>query len=216
MPHCPSCMKRMERCWAFSLQSSQPASLVGINLKSLHFHRLFCFLSTGCVILFTSSTLWISNCLAGSTDFGNVSFIVPGIHPFFYIGTDVFNHTEEYTKAAGMGTRGSWEWGYFVKLNCTTIRRFLSSFFSLPPLLSFLFCFFFARSWKSPVVHPAGSQGPGYDSCGCSVQLWSAEASEGGLQPGQSEPGNMTRRADLLKYRQKICWSVTDNWSVTA
>ncbi|XP_049452326.1 peptidase M20 domain-containing protein 2-like [Epinephelus fuscoguttatus] len=38
---------------------------------------------------------------AGSTDFGNVSFIVPGIHPFFYIGTDALNHTEEYTEAAG-------------------------------------------------------------------------------------------------------------------
>lgn len=39
--------------------------------------------------------------LAGSTDFGNVSFVVPGIHPFFYIGTDALNHTEEYTAAAG-------------------------------------------------------------------------------------------------------------------
>ncbi|XP_068582525.1 peptidase M20 domain-containing protein 2-like [Cebidichthys violaceus] len=38
---------------------------------------------------------------SGSTDFGNVSFIVPGIHPFFYIGSDAFNHTEEYTEAAG-------------------------------------------------------------------------------------------------------------------
>ncbi|XP_035529195.1 peptidase M20 domain-containing protein 2-like [Morone saxatilis] len=38
---------------------------------------------------------------SGSTDFGNVSFVVPGIHPFFYIGTDAFNHTEEYTEAAG-------------------------------------------------------------------------------------------------------------------
>ncbi|XP_068436609.1 peptidase M20 domain-containing protein 2-like isoform X2 [Clinocottus analis] len=38
---------------------------------------------------------------SGSTDFGNVSFIVPGIHPFFYICTDAFNHTEEYTAAAG-------------------------------------------------------------------------------------------------------------------
>ncbi|XP_042356003.1 peptidase M20 domain-containing protein 2-like [Plectropomus leopardus] len=37
----------------------------------------------------------------GSTDFGNVSFIVPGIHPFFYICTDALNHTEEYTAAAG-------------------------------------------------------------------------------------------------------------------
>ncbi|XP_059208537.1 peptidase M20 domain-containing protein 2-like [Centropristis striata] len=38
---------------------------------------------------------------AGSTDFGNVSFTTPGIHPFFYICTDAFNHTEEYAAAAG-------------------------------------------------------------------------------------------------------------------
>lgn len=38
---------------------------------------------------------------SGSTDFGNVSFIVPGIHPYFYIGTDALNHTEEYTVASG-------------------------------------------------------------------------------------------------------------------
>ncbi|KPP79285.1 peptidase M20 domain-containing protein 2-like [Scleropages formosus] len=37
----------------------------------------------------------------GSTDFGNVSFIVPGIHTYFYIGSDAENHTEEYTAAAG-------------------------------------------------------------------------------------------------------------------
>lgn len=39
---------------------------------------------------------------AGSTDFGNVTFIVPGIHPYFYIGCNALNHTEEYTVAAGM------------------------------------------------------------------------------------------------------------------
>uniref|UniRef100_A0A3Q3A6A2 Peptidase M20 domain-containing protein 2 n=1 Tax=Kryptolebias marmoratus TaxID=37003 RepID=A0A3Q3A6A2_KRYMA len=38
---------------------------------------------------------------SGSTDFGNISFVVPGIHPFFYIGTDALNHTEEYADAAG-------------------------------------------------------------------------------------------------------------------
>ncbi|XP_029902852.1 peptidase M20 domain-containing protein 2 isoform X3 [Myripristis murdjan] len=38
---------------------------------------------------------------SGSTDFGNVSFAVPGIHPYFYIGSDALNHTEEYTVAAG-------------------------------------------------------------------------------------------------------------------
>ncbi|XP_067335749.1 xaa-Arg dipeptidase-like isoform X2 [Channa argus] len=38
---------------------------------------------------------------SGSTDFGNVSVIVPGIHPFFYICTNALNHTEEYAEAAG-------------------------------------------------------------------------------------------------------------------
>lgn len=39
--------------------------------------------------------------VSASTDFGNVSVLVPGIHSFFYIGTKALNHTEEYTKAAG-------------------------------------------------------------------------------------------------------------------
>uniref|UniRef100_A0A8C6RXZ7 Xaa-Arg dipeptidase n=2 Tax=Nannospalax galili TaxID=1026970 RepID=A0A8C6RXZ7_NANGA len=38
---------------------------------------------------------------SGSTDFGNVTFVIPGIHPYFYIGTDALNHTEQYTEAAG-------------------------------------------------------------------------------------------------------------------
>ncbi|XP_077160766.1 xaa-Arg dipeptidase-like [Paroedura picta] len=41
------------------------------------------------------------NGLSGSTDFGNVTFVVPGIHPYFYIGSDALNHTEQYTAAAG-------------------------------------------------------------------------------------------------------------------
>ncbi|XP_009696488.1 PREDICTED: peptidase M20 domain-containing protein 2, partial [Cariama cristata] len=43
----------------------------------------------------------ISNGLSGSTDFGNVTFVVPGLHPYFYIGSDALNHTEQYTEAAG-------------------------------------------------------------------------------------------------------------------
>ncbi|XP_044532346.1 peptidase M20 domain-containing protein 2 isoform X1 [Gracilinanus agilis] len=43
----------------------------------------------------------MSNVPAGSTDFGNVTFVVPGIHPYFYIGSDALNHTEQYTAAAG-------------------------------------------------------------------------------------------------------------------
>ncbi|XP_078068610.1 peptidase M20 domain-containing protein 2-like [Mustelus asterias] len=41
------------------------------------------------------------NMLSGSTDFGNVSFVVPGIHPYFYIGTSALNHSVEYTEATG-------------------------------------------------------------------------------------------------------------------
>ena len=36
-----------------------------------------------------------------ATDMGNVSYAVPSIHPVFYIGTSVFNHTREFTDAAG-------------------------------------------------------------------------------------------------------------------
>ncbi|XP_056422065.1 xaa-Arg dipeptidase [Hyla sarda] len=49
---------------------------------------------------FTTDDL-VLNALSGSTDFGNVTFEVPGIHPYFFIGSDALNHTEEYTKAAG-------------------------------------------------------------------------------------------------------------------
>ncbi|XP_054838464.1 xaa-Arg dipeptidase-like [Eublepharis macularius] len=43
----------------------------------------------------------ISSTLSGSTDFGNVSYVVPGIHSYFYIGSDALNHTEQFAEAAG-------------------------------------------------------------------------------------------------------------------
>ncbi|XP_044146477.1 peptidase M20 domain-containing protein 2-like [Bufo gargarizans] len=43
----------------------------------------------------------VLNALSGSTDFGNVTYEVPGIHPYFFIGSDALNHTAEYTEAAG-------------------------------------------------------------------------------------------------------------------
>ncbi|KAG7465666.1 hypothetical protein MATL_G00155860 [Megalops atlanticus] len=43
----------------------------------------------------------VLNTPSGSTDFGNVSGVVPGIHPYFYIGSTALNHTEEYTAASG-------------------------------------------------------------------------------------------------------------------
>uniref|UniRef100_UPI0037E97B0C peptidase M20 domain-containing protein 2-like n=1 Tax=Semicossyphus pulcher TaxID=241346 RepID=UPI0037E97B0C len=49
---------------------------------------------------FTTDEEFLNNA-SGSTDFGNVTFVVPGIHPYFYIGSKALNHTEEYTVAAG-------------------------------------------------------------------------------------------------------------------
>lgn len=37
----------------------------------------------------------------GATDMGNVSRIVPSIHPKFYIGTQICNHNEGFTTASG-------------------------------------------------------------------------------------------------------------------
>ncbi|CAH1799166.1 unnamed protein product [Owenia fusiformis] len=37
----------------------------------------------------------------GSTDFGNVSQLLPSIHPMYYIGTSVANHTREFAVASG-------------------------------------------------------------------------------------------------------------------
>lgn len=190
-------MKIMQKLWGFSFQSNQPASLVGENkhfktLWSLFFFELF------------SQRFY--NYLAGSTDFGNVSFIVPGIHPFFYIGTDAFNHTEEYTEAAGMAALVYRELMQFLlmKVNCI-ISDIISfqvtwfvclAFYLLSALYSSFRSFFFfcTRSWKGPVVHPEDSQGPGYDSCRCSVLPCCAEASERGLQAGQNETGELTKR----------------------
>jgi metal-dependent amidase/aminoacylase/carboxypeptidase family protein len=39
---------------------------------------------------------------SGSTDMGNVSHVVPSIHPLFAIGTKAANHTRAFTEAAGM------------------------------------------------------------------------------------------------------------------
>nr|XP_057947011.1 peptidase M20 domain-containing protein 2-like [Doryrhamphus excisus] len=39
--------------------------------------------------------------VAVATDFGNVSYVIPGIHPIFSILTTAYNHTEAFAKAAG-------------------------------------------------------------------------------------------------------------------
>ncbi|KAJ8315750.1 hypothetical protein KUTeg_007900 [Tegillarca granosa] len=43
----------------------------------------------------------IINKFGGSTDMGNVSHVVPSIHPKFFIGTTESNHSKPYTAAAG-------------------------------------------------------------------------------------------------------------------
>ncbi|KAI9276685.1 hypothetical protein BDA99DRAFT_493879 [Phascolomyces articulosus] len=42
--------------------------------------------------------------VSGTTDFGNISNVVPAIHPGFYIGTEAANHTKEFEKQAGTMT----------------------------------------------------------------------------------------------------------------
>ncbi|KAL3882707.1 hypothetical protein ACJMK2_029020 [Sinanodonta woodiana] len=41
------------------------------------------------------------NTSTGSTDMGNVSHVVPSIHPMFYIGSTSVNHTRDFTTASG-------------------------------------------------------------------------------------------------------------------
>lgn len=214
--HWQTCTKTMEKLWGFSSQSSQPTSLVGENQhfietdtvqkRNTKMWWVFFFSCRLFFLLFTEPTKNnhrsdFHNYLAGSTDFGNVSYEVPVIHPFFYIGTDALNHTEEYTEAAGTAACFYWEQMFaLMKLSCI---RWSSNVFSphlfpghLVCLFGFLFthCLFFssARSWEGPVVHPEDSQSPGYDSCGCSVLPCSATASEGGLQARQTEAGEIT------------------------
>ncbi|KAL3882709.1 hypothetical protein ACJMK2_029022 [Sinanodonta woodiana] len=43
----------------------------------------------------------VSNIPTGSTDMGNVSHVVPSIHPIFYIGSTSVNHTRDFTTASG-------------------------------------------------------------------------------------------------------------------
>jgi amidohydrolase len=45
----------------------------------------------------------LKNVSTGSTDMGNVSQIVPSIHPTFSVGQMIFNHTPEFTAAAITG-----------------------------------------------------------------------------------------------------------------
>ncbi|KAK3097058.1 hypothetical protein FSP39_005982 [Pinctada imbricata] len=55
-----------------------------------------------CKLVGTGNHTAQSNSLSGgSTDMGNVSYVVPSIHPCFYIGSDAVNHTRDFTKAAG-------------------------------------------------------------------------------------------------------------------
>ncbi|KAG1150085.1 hypothetical protein G6F37_001715 [Rhizopus arrhizus] len=38
--------------------------------------------------------------VSASTDMGNISYVVPSLHPVYSIGTDAYNHTAEFTLAA--------------------------------------------------------------------------------------------------------------------
>lgn len=226
MPRWQACMKIMQELWGSSLQSGPLTSLVCGNTNKyrngyyLHLRISFftCLvkkydsrtaISTVFIVVHLitkwSSSQGIYIYLAGSTDFGNLSFIVPGMHPFFYICTDAFNHTEEYAEAAGTAALGGEvvscdEIGLYCDQTISDIFIFpghmvcLWSFYLLRCFISPLCSFPCARSWRGPVVHPEDSQSSGYDSCRCRVLPCSAEASEGGLPPGQAEAGEITQR----------------------
>ena len=51
----------------------------------------------------------------GSTDMGNVSHVVPSIHPEFYIGTGASLHTRAFAAQASKSVhkRTQWIWYYF-------------------------------------------------------------------------------------------------------
>lgn len=38
--------------------------------------------------------------VSASTDMGNISYVVPSLHPVYSIGTDAYNHTAEFSLAA--------------------------------------------------------------------------------------------------------------------
>lgn len=52
-------------------------------------------------VIFSADVVTSISFISGSTDFGNVSQAVPGIHPYFYIGSEALNHTAEYAAASG-------------------------------------------------------------------------------------------------------------------
>lgn len=64
---------------------------------------------------------------------------MPGIHPFFYIGTDALNHTEEYTEAAGMAAHVCQEQKSQIKKTELNIDKTLPAFFSSHNLLASIY-----------------------------------------------------------------------------
>lgn len=63
----------------------------------------------------------------GSTDMGNVSYVVPSIHPMYYIGSDAFNHTREFTTATGDPAAQSFTLSQGKALAMTAIDVFTNS-----------------------------------------------------------------------------------------
>ena len=71
---------------------------------------------------------------SGSTDMGNVSHVVPSMHPFFSVGSDTATHSREFTTVAGK--RGN-TWNIIHRVNsghviclhqhCYTISQLLTT-----------------------------------------------------------------------------------------
>ena len=69
--------------------------------------------------------------LCGSTDMGNVSHIVPSIHPHFYIGGVGVNHTRGFTSDAGTFTNHDSELSSAISLTKFLFKGRKSNIFNV-------------------------------------------------------------------------------------
>ncbi|WAR25553.1 P20D2-like protein [Mya arenaria] len=67
----------------------------------LHNNTLADLYAGNLAIVQTESAPWDSGTPPGSTDMGDVSHVVPSIHPMFYIGGTAVNHTRNFTADCG-------------------------------------------------------------------------------------------------------------------
>ena len=84
-------------------------SKVEIELPTVPYENVLTNSTVGTLYDKNASSLGVGICrdehviarASASTDMGNVSHVVPSIHPLYGIPTEGFNHTRPFTKASG-------------------------------------------------------------------------------------------------------------------